>query len=197
VIIATYRRPESLGRCVEALRLQTLRPLEVIVVARQTDDETRSLLEAQLAEPIPSCVVLVDEPGMVAALNRGLSVAQGDVVAFTDDDTEPHVTWLERIVSRFFDGEGRAEQTLAACADGEHNDLYVLLKRVPWWQKPLVTAYALLVGTRAAPGVLLLVEQLLVASNKRAVLHRSRAALRGRLSGVLTFLESRGSAEPT
>jgi GT2 family glycosyltransferase len=309
VIIATYRRPESLRRCVEALRLQTLQPLEVIVVARQTDSETRSLLEAQFAEPIPSCVVLVHEPGVVTALNRGLSVSRGDVVAFTDDDTEPHVTWLERIVSRFaldpaigavggrdvihqdgrivggpvtrigrvqwfgrrigghhlegglqevqflkganmafrreaiegfdrrlrglgaefaldmdvslaafsrgwrveydpqvvvdhypgprFDGEGRAEQTLAACVDGEHNELYVLLKWVPWWQKPLVTAYALLVGTRAAPGVLLLVEQLLVASNKRAVLHRSRAAMRGRLSGVLTFLQSRASAGPT
>ncbi len=49
----------------------------------------------------PPRVVLVREPGVVAAYNRGLDTATGDVVCFTDDDAAPHADWIERIERAF------------------------------------------------------------------------------------------------
>jgi cellulose synthase/poly-beta-1,6-N-acetylglucosamine synthase-like glycosyltransferase len=40
-------------------------------------------------------------PGQVAALNRGLDAAKGDVIAITDDDAAPHVDWVQRIAAAF------------------------------------------------------------------------------------------------
>jgi hypothetical protein len=43
----------------------------------------------------------VDQPGSVAALNRGLAAAGGSIVAFTDDDAVPGPDWVARIVQTF------------------------------------------------------------------------------------------------
>jgi cellulose synthase/poly-beta-1,6-N-acetylglucosamine synthase-like glycosyltransferase len=37
----------------------------------------------------------------VAALNRGLEAATGDVIAITDDDAAPHADWVARIAAHF------------------------------------------------------------------------------------------------
>ncbi|BAZ41156.1 glycosyltransferase [Calothrix sp. NIES-4101] len=43
----------------------------------------------------------VTVPGVVAAMNQGLSVASGDIIAFTDDDAAPHPDWLECMEAHF------------------------------------------------------------------------------------------------
>jgi glycosyltransferase involved in cell wall biosynthesis len=50
---------------------------------------------------LPLVIALVNEPGQVAALNRGLESASGDVIAITDDDAAPRLDWLERISAAF------------------------------------------------------------------------------------------------
>lgn len=101
VLIPTYRRSKDLTRCLEALRQQTRKADEVLVVVRDIDDETWALLEALPPAPLSLCPVVVRVPGQVAALNAGLSAAQGHIIAITDDDTAPHADWLERIEAHF------------------------------------------------------------------------------------------------
>lgn len=74
VVVPTCGRPELLARCVAALERQTLarEAYEVIVV----DDA-------------------VLRSGPAAARNRGWRKARAQIVAFTDDDTEPRSDWLE------------------------------------------------------------------------------------------------------
>jgi glycosyltransferase involved in cell wall biosynthesis len=100
VVIPTYRRPAKLRGCLDAVSRQTLVPIEAIVVVREEDEVTRALLDER-SSGVAVTTVVVREPGVVAALNAGLSHARGDVVALTDDDTVPHEPWLERIVAHF------------------------------------------------------------------------------------------------
>jgi GT2 family glycosyltransferase len=105
VLIPTWRRPDSLARGLEALRRQQRQPDELVLVVRSDDEATHGLL-ADLTLPFPLAVVAPGANGVVAALNSGFDQAAGDVIAITDDDTEPLPDWLARI-ERHFEADPR------------------------------------------------------------------------------------------
>jgi glycosyltransferase involved in cell wall biosynthesis len=96
VIVPTYRRPDSLARCLDALDSQHRLAEETIVVVRDDD-----LASEQVARERDRQVrlVRVRSPGVIAAMNAGLDASRGDVVAMTDDDSAPHADWLSQIVA--------------------------------------------------------------------------------------------------
>ena len=67
VIVPTYRRPKDLARCLEALKQQTRQADEVLVVVRDTDAATWTLLKSFNSNYLPLCPVKVSIPGQVAA----------------------------------------------------------------------------------------------------------------------------------
>jgi len=97
VLIPTYRRPQDLSRCLAAVRVQTKPADQVIVVVRDTDVKTWQFLAGLPASHLPLQTVKVTQPGVVAALNAGLALVDGDIVSITDDDAAPRPDWLERI----------------------------------------------------------------------------------------------------
>ena len=101
VIIPTYRRPNDLARCLEALKKQTRPADQVLVVVRDTDMETWTFLENFNSAPLPLSAIKVTKPGILEALHAGYDAAQGDIVAITDDDAVPHTNWIERIEAHF------------------------------------------------------------------------------------------------
>ena len=96
VVIPSYRRASALRRGLVALMAQLRPPDSVVITVRPDDWETRDVIES-LQGYLPLRTADVCRPGLVAALNAGLDSATGDVVAFTDDDAEPHRDWLRRI----------------------------------------------------------------------------------------------------
>ena len=97
VVIASYRRPEMLARALNALDASADTPETVIVVARRDDTAT---IEAATGR---ARIVLVDEPGVVAAMRAGALACTSDVVAFCDDDAEPSSSWVGEIRSALND----------------------------------------------------------------------------------------------
>lgn len=100
VLIPSWKRPESLARCLDALERQTRRPDQVVLVVRADDAPTREMIAARKS-PFPLGIATPERPGVIAALNTGFDRAECDLVAVTDDDTEPHSDWLELIEARF------------------------------------------------------------------------------------------------
>ncbi len=97
VVICTRDRPDELARCLATLPLQSRPADEVIVVDNASKGpETR---EVALAAGVR--YVREDRPGLDIARNTGLLAARSDFVAYTDDDTELHPRWLERLVDAF------------------------------------------------------------------------------------------------
>lgn len=101
VLIPTYRRISDLSRCLEGLKQQTRSANQVIVVVRDTDAETWSFLQTFDRGLLPLCIVKVYLAGQVAALNAGLDLAAGEIVAISDDDAVPQPEWLARIETCF------------------------------------------------------------------------------------------------
>jgi cellulose synthase/poly-beta-1,6-N-acetylglucosamine synthase-like glycosyltransferase len=83
------------------LRAQDHPPYEVIVVVRDDDPDTRALLAETATDGFELKAIVVDVPGVVAALNAGLDAAVGEIIAITDDDTVPRPDWLRRLETHF------------------------------------------------------------------------------------------------
>lgn len=100
VVIPTCRRPDLLARCLAPLLEQSLTErerYEVIVVDDGRTDETRTLVERMAETPgAPRLRYLRPAAGRgpAAARNLGWQAAEGEIVAFTDDDTVPDRDWL-------------------------------------------------------------------------------------------------------
>lgn len=106
VVIPSYRRCDDLDRCLHAMARQRRQAHEVVVVARADDAPTLALLSRWLSTAtgptLPGLrVATVTVPGQVAANNRGLEAARGDIVCITDDDAAPHPDWIGRIGAHF------------------------------------------------------------------------------------------------
>jgi glycosyltransferase involved in cell wall biosynthesis len=105
ILICTYNRAALLREALQAMN-NLQRPercdVEIIVVDNNSTDNTASVV-ANAAAASSMRVVALHEPkqGKSFALNRGLAVARGDILALTDDDVWPHPQWLSRIVERF------------------------------------------------------------------------------------------------
>lgn len=103
VIIPTYMRVHSLAKCLLGIQNQTLLPQQTIVVVRKSDHDTQNFFSQHSSDfnNIFLQIVMVEEPGQIAALNTGLAHATNEIVSFTDDDAIAHNDWLERIEEYF------------------------------------------------------------------------------------------------
>jgi glycosyltransferase involved in cell wall biosynthesis len=95
VIIPTYNRLGLLKKTLQCLDQQTYpsNQYEVIVVDDGSEDGTESYLRRAAAQG-KLRYIRQENRGPAAARNRGVQAAQGEVVAFTDDDCLPDANWL-------------------------------------------------------------------------------------------------------
>ena len=101
VLIPTFKRVTDLTRCLEAIKRQERLPEKVAVTVRDIDTETINFLAQYDSAPLTIVSVLVEEPGVVAAMNAGLMVIESDITVLTDDDTAAYPDWLLRIEKHF------------------------------------------------------------------------------------------------
>lgn len=101
VVVASWRRPESLSRCLAGLARQDVAPAQILVAVRADDDPTREILSVDRTAGVRA--VVTSEPGAVAARNAALAVSGTDVVAFLDDDAVPRPDWTRRLLAHYAD----------------------------------------------------------------------------------------------
>jgi GT2 family glycosyltransferase len=95
VVVPTWRRATWLEGCLSALARQSRPPDQVLVVGRADDAAARAVAQRAGSDWQPvTRWVEVDRPGHIAPLKAGLEAADGNFVAFLDDDTEPEPGWL-------------------------------------------------------------------------------------------------------
>jgi glycosyltransferase involved in cell wall biosynthesis len=106
VIVPSVGRPDLLRSCLGDLILQDLEgSFEIIVVNRRGDQPTRAVADEFAMQGLVR-VAEVLEPGFVRALREGVAVADGDYVAFCDDDARYPHDWLSLIKKEFRPGIG-------------------------------------------------------------------------------------------
>ncbi len=111
LIIPTYRRPRSLTRVMDGVALQRDPgvPWEVIVVDNDPAASAASTIELIREKfPAPLTFVVEPRPGAGNARNRGMSLANGWITVFIDDDVVPEPEWLRELVTPILEGACQA-----------------------------------------------------------------------------------------
>jgi len=99
VIIPNWNGVRLLPTCLNALRSQTFRDFETIVVDDASTDDSRALLETDYPEV--RVIALKKNRGFAHAANTGIRAAQGEVIVLLNNDTEADPHWLAEIANAF------------------------------------------------------------------------------------------------
>ena len=123
VIVPVYNDPAGVETLVEALLAQSYPrdAFEVIIADNGSTDETPGVI-ARCRKRHPDLVHPVVESQVrssYAARNRGIRVAKGDILAFTDADCLPVPHWIEA-------GVASLQEESAACGGGRIEFTYLL-----------------------------------------------------------------------
>ncbi len=103
VVISSYNRASQLPTALDALCRQTGDvPYEVILVDNNSTDSTAEVVESRRRLHPHLRYLFEPMQGLPYARNTGVLAAQGDIVAFTDDDVVVGPEWVSTI-TRVFD----------------------------------------------------------------------------------------------
>lgn len=118
VVIPTYNRPDFLKGAIETVTSQTLVNLEVIVV----DDGSEENYARKVVDEFPDSRIRVEEhdsnKGLSAARNTGTREAEGEYIAYLDDDDRWQETKLEQQVAV---RENQSDVGLVTCCTASIN----------------------------------------------------------------------------
>ncbi|OLP15629.1 glycosyltransferase [Leptolyngbya sp. 'hensonii'] len=110
VIIPIYNGESDLPDLVDCLLAQTLptEQVEYLLVDNASRDRTPILIQSAMARATAQGMILKylleDQiQSSYAARNRGIRVATGEILAFTDADCRPQAAWLEKLMEPFTD----------------------------------------------------------------------------------------------
>lgn len=102
VIIPSYNSARTIGRCLESIKAQTYRPIEIILVDRNSTDRTRAIAQKYRSK------IYTGGPERAAQMNIGISRAKGKYIYRVDSDfiVEPDVVrqCVEQCEKRGLDG---------------------------------------------------------------------------------------------
>src|SRR5690242_13255836 len=113
VIIVNWNSGPLLGRCLAALRAQTVRPTEILVVDNASADGSEAAAESDGVRLIRSD----QNAGFAAANNLALAHTRAPWIALLNPDAFPEPTWLQKLAEAARDERYSFFATRLICAD--------------------------------------------------------------------------------
>jgi GT2 family glycosyltransferase len=96
VVIPNWNGAHHLPVCLDALRVQTYSPVEVILVDNGSTDGSRELVTAQYPEV--RLLTMGRNLGLTGGNNAGFRAARGQILISLNNDTEAHPRFVEALV---------------------------------------------------------------------------------------------------
>jgi glycosyltransferase involved in cell wall biosynthesis len=103
VVIPIFNAEDTLERCLNSLIEQNYKPYEIILIDNNSSDNSYAIAEHYMKKNQQTKIILTKEvkKGPSAVRNKGINLAHGDIIAFTDSDCIAHSNWLKNIVKEY------------------------------------------------------------------------------------------------
>jgi len=105
VVVPFFNAEDTILYCLDGIKNQKLKPLEVILVDNNSSDNSANMVKQFIAQNgIENIHYFFEKKqGPSYARNCGVNHANGDIIAFTDSDCIPDPNWLNGILTAFTD----------------------------------------------------------------------------------------------
>ena len=129
VIQAAYQSNETIASNLSALRAQTYRDFEIVVVDSSPNDRTWRIVREQF----PDVRIEHSRQRLLPhqARNRGVEIARGEIFVFTDPDCRADRDWLTRLITAFDKGHAIVSGSMTV-APARWLDWGVHLSKFSW-----------------------------------------------------------------
>lgn len=130
VIIPTYKPQEYIGDCLHSLAIQTLPPenYEILIILNGCKEPYYSEIQTYIDTYFSAHNVRLlhtHTSGVSYARNIGLDNAQGEYIAFIDDDDYVSPTYLEALLDKASRNTIALSNTIAFSADNPYINYYI------------------------------------------------------------------------
>lgn len=98
VIVPVYNVEQYLDECLNSIRQQTYKNIEIIVVEDYSTDNSLNTLTKHLEDPRVKLIQHEKNSGLSAARNTGIDTAKGNYIIFIDSDDLVHLSLIELCV---------------------------------------------------------------------------------------------------
>jgi hypothetical protein len=179
VVVPLYNGAAHIDETLTSIHRQSLRPLEVIVVDDGSTDDGAARARAH---PVGANVLSQENLGVAVSRNRGLSVAEGDLITFLDQDDLWHPDHLRRAVEWLASHPGERflfVREIAFTTLDESERLSDMDRLAGGWASIRVPRASALTD---------LVERADVSGSTAVQFHDLRALLRGPISTTTSFI---------
>ena len=105
VIITAYNVEKYIGNVLNALRYQTYKNLEIIVVNDGSKDNTHNIIEEYKKNDARIVYIKTENQGVSLARNEGLKIATGEYIAFLDGDDVVDTKYFEILYNTLIDNK--------------------------------------------------------------------------------------------
>jgi glycosyltransferase involved in cell wall biosynthesis len=135
VIVPTYRRPDALARCLDALAAQDVAPARFEVIVVDDDDAGGDVRAALVSDRYPFALHHVRSGGLGAAgaRNCGARAAAAELLLFLDDDVVADPWLVRRHLEWHAARDGRAALVGPYRPHPTRENLAAVVARM-WWQ---------------------------------------------------------------
>lgn len=101
VAICTHNRPESLTKTLESVCSQNYERLRILVVDNAPSDDRSRHVASAFADRADVTYTVERRPGLSWARNRAIELADGEVIAWVDDDEQCDRWWAVELARGF------------------------------------------------------------------------------------------------
>lgn len=102
VIVPAYNVEKYIKACLDSIINQTYSNFEIIVVNDGSTDQTEEILRSYQSNP-KFRIYSQKNGGLSAARNRGIKLANGELICFIDSDDSVKSDYLEKLAAPFFE----------------------------------------------------------------------------------------------
>lgn len=143
IVTPTFRRPNEVKGLLENISLQSFLPAEMVLIdgAPEAEDATEKVVQSYVGK-LPFEIRYIRRSGGTAIQrNYGIDAAQGEFIAFIDDDVRLHHDFLRTMLGVMNDDKGCEVGGVVGYRANEHFDLSGS-ERWRWYKRlKLLTVY--------------------------------------------------------
>lgn len=105
VIVPVYNQEKYIGRCIDSILSQTISDFELILIDDGSKDKSLDILRKYEKKDKRIKVINQKNMGVAKTRNNGIEIAQGEFIAFVDNDDYLDNTYLEEFLSVSVDAD--------------------------------------------------------------------------------------------